>query len=156
MLTIEANNDEWSLNERLAWVEGCICFRVFISCLIPNLELLIEEEWRKSDFQPSSSTITIMAKGRGSKSTKLQAAREQPRANSQSPEKPDTKGKSKQVSDELRQAVKDLGGDDDDLDLIAGIDSDEEQDVASSSKGNKPVDGAVDEVRTTKVAVGQC
>lgn len=30
------------------------------------------------------------------------------------------------VSDELRQAVKDLGGDDEDLDLIAGVDSEDE------------------------------
>ena len=94
-----------------------------------------------------------MAKGRGSKSTKLQAARGQPKeskATSPSAEetpKPDIKGKSKQVNDELRQAVKDLGGDDDDLDLIAGIDSDEEQDTsASSSKGKKAADGDVDEV----------
>jgi ribosome biogenesis protein MAK21 len=87
-----------------------------------------------------------MAKGRGSKSTKLQAAREQPKGTLQSSEKSDVKGKSKQVSEELRQAVKDLGGDDDDLDLIAGIDSDEEQDAAPSTKGKKVADGAVDEV----------
>lgn len=87
-----------------------------------------------------------MAKGRGSKSTKLQAAREQPKATSPSQEKPDIKGKSKQVSEELRQAVKDLGGDDDDLELIAGIDSDEEQDAAPSTKVKKAADGEVDEV----------
>jgi hypothetical protein len=35
--------------------------------------------------------------------------------------------KGSKISDELRQAVKDLGGDDDDLDLIDGIDSDNEE-----------------------------
>ena len=95
-----------------------------------------------------------MAKGRGSKSTKLQAAREQPKATSASPEKPDIKGKSKQVSEELRQAVKDLGGDDDDLDLIAGIDSDEEQDDAAGTKAKKHLDGAVDEVSSHEVPPG--
>ena len=40
------------------------------------------------------------------------------------------KGKAK-VSDELRQAVKDLGGDDEDLDLIAGVDSDGEESAAA-------------------------
>lgn len=88
-----------------------------------------------------------MAKGRGSKSSKLQAAREQPKETSASPAKPDVKGKSKQVSDQLRQAVKDLGGDDDDLDLIAGIDeSDEELEVKSATKGKKAAEGIVDEV----------
>lgn len=101
-----------------------------------------------------------MAKGRGSKSTKLQAAREQPKATSSSPEKPepekpDIKGKSKQVSEELRQAVKDLGGDDDDLDLIAGIDSDEEQDAAPSTKGKKSSDGDVDEVSRCSDILGR-
>jgi len=39
--------------------------------------------------------------------------------------------KSSGISDQLRQAVKDLGGDDEDLELIQGIDDDEEEEVAS-------------------------
>ena len=45
------------------------------------------------------------------------------------------KGKAK-VSDELRQAVKDLGGDDEDLDLIAGVDSDGEEPAAKVPKSS--------------------
>lgn len=88
-----------------------------------------------------------MAKGRGSKSSKLAAAREQPAADSASSTKPANKGKAKQVSEELRQAVKDLGGDDEDLDLIAGIDSDEEQDAQPAAKSKKSGAETIDEVR---------
>lgn len=51
------------------------------------------------------------------------------------------------ISDALRQAVKDLGGDDDDLELIAGIDSDEETSppVTAAVKG-KGKDSSTDEV----------
>lgn len=59
-----------------------------------------------------------MAKGKSKATSKAQ--------------KPQQTGKSgkasskSDVSDSLRQAVKELGGDDDDLDLIAGVDSDDE------------------------------
>jgi hypothetical protein len=42
-------------------------------------------------------------------------------------------GQSK-ISDELRQAVKDLGGDDEDLELIAGVDEDEADSDAGPTK----------------------
>ncbi|ORY34646.1 CBF/Mak21 family-domain-containing protein [Naematelia encephala] len=59
------------------------------------------------------------------------------------------KGKSK-ISDALRQAVKDLGGDDDDLDLIAGVDSDEEEDDPASVKGK----GKATDEKSLKKALG--
>lgn len=58
------------------------------------------------------------------------------------PQKPVRAGKpaaKNNDNDTLRQAVKELGGDDDDLDLIAGVDSDDE-----AAPGNKS--GNVDEV----------
>lgn len=61
----------------------------------------------------------------------------------QKPQQPVKAGKASgelDVSDALRQAVKDLGGDDDDLDLIAGVDSDDESPADNASK--------IDEVRS--------
>lgn len=89
-----------------------------------------------------------MAKGRGSKSSKLAAAREATTtAPSETTTAPVNKGKAKQVSDELRQAVKDLGGDDDDLDLIAGIDGDsDEEEAMPVTKGKKKDEATVDAV----------
>lgn len=85
----------------------------------------------------------VMAKGRGSKSTKLQAARD-----GTAPEKPQAvdSAKTKNVSDALRQAVKDLGGDDEDLDLIAGIDDSENEEELQPAKKGKKGDDNVDEV----------
>ena len=86
-----------------------------------------------------------MAKGRGSKSTKLQAKRDgtAPKA---TPSTEVTEERTpRHVSEALRQAVKDLGGDDDDLDLIAGIDDSENEDEFESKKGKKSEDN-VDEV----------
>lgn len=55
--------------------------------------------------------------------------------------------KAKNISEALRQAVKDLGGDDEDLDLIAGIDdSENEEEVMPAKKGKKGSDDVVDEV----------
>jgi len=53
---------------------------------------------------------------------------------------PSTQGS--KISDELRQAVKDLGGDEDDLDLIEGIDSDNEESAvpAKQKVGDKSMD----------------
>lgn len=45
------------------------------------------------------------------------------------------KASTSKISDELRKAVKDLGGDDSDLELIAGVDSDDES-PQEASKGN--------------------
>lgn len=45
-----------------------------------------------------------------------------------------SKGGRATISDELRQAVADLGGDDEDLDLIAGVDNDEGDEPIVSSK----------------------
>lgn len=76
-----------------------------------------------------------MAKGRGSKSTKLQAKRDgtAPKAVAATEEATEVKT-TRHVSEALRQAVKDLGGDDDDLDLIAGIDDSENEDEFESTK----------------------
>lgn len=52
--------------------------------------------------------------------------------------------KGSKVSDQLRQAVKDLGGDEDDLDLIEGIDSDNED--ASTPVKQKGNEKSMDEV----------
>lgn len=38
------------------------------------------------------------------------------------------------ISDELRQAVADLGGDADDLELIAGVDNDDGDEIIASTK----------------------
>jgi ribosome biogenesis protein MAK21 len=48
--------------------------------------------------------------------------------------KPSAKPGQSKISDELRQAVKDLGGDDEDLELIAGVDEDEADSDAGSVK----------------------
>ena len=87
-----------------------------------------------------------MAKGRGSKSTKLQAKRDgtAPKAAPSTEEVTEAKTP-RHVSEALRQAVKDLGGDDDDLDLIAGIDDSENEDEFESKKG-KTSEDSVDEV----------
>lgn len=58
------------------------------------------------------------------------------------PQKPAKAGKpvtKTDNNDALRQAVQELGGDDDDLDLIAGVDSDDEAAPANKS-------GNIDEV----------
>jgi len=47
----------------------------------------------------------------------------------------DASAKTAAASDALRQAIKDLGGDDSDLDLIAGVDSDDENEAAPKAKG---------------------
>jgi len=76
---------------------------------------------------------------RGSKSSKLVAAKADGTAISADgkiaprPQKASTAN----VSDELRQAVMDLGGDEEDLELIAGIDSDEEED-SKAKAGDEP------------------
>lgn len=44
------------------------------------------------------------------------------------------------VSDELRQAIKDLGGDDSDLDLIAGVDNDDAADDFDSASKSAALD----------------
>lgn len=85
-----------------------------------------------------------MAK-RGSKSTKLQAAQA---ASGQVPAEANKNTSGKAPSDQLRQAVKELGGDDEDLDLIAGIDESDEEVVPKQSKGKEK---ATDEVRVIKV-----
>ncbi|WVQ84509.1 hypothetical protein IAT38_006663 [Cryptococcus sp. DSM 104549] len=74
-----------------------------------------------------------MAK-RGSKSTKLQKAHAA--GSSANAEEPKLEKKERKISDELLKAVKDLGGDEDDLDLIEGIDSDDEG-TAAAPKGDK-------------------
>ena len=90
--------------------------------------------------------ISEMAKGRGSKSTKLQAKRDGTAPKAAPPTEEVTEAKTpRHVSEALRQAVKDLGGDDDDLDLIAGIDDSENEDEFESKKGKKAED-TVDEV----------
>ena len=58
------------------------------------------------------------------------------------------KGKAAAVSDELRQAVKDLGGDEDDLELIAGIDEDDGPDIAGPSTSTAEASSKSNEVRT--------
>ena len=88
-----------------------------------------------------------MAKGRGSKSSKLQAARDGTAAKAESSfTKTAEASVPRHVSDALRQAVKDLGGDDEDLDLIAGIDDSEGEEVETVKKGTKSHDETVDEV----------
>ena len=58
------------------------------------------------------------------------------------------KPSSNKISDELRQAVKDLGGDEEDLDLIEGIDEGEdESSVPIKNKGRSS-----DEVHNTPIA----
>jgi ribosome biogenesis protein MAK21 len=86
-----------------------------------------------------------MAKNKGSKAA-------QPAANaSRLNQKPagtegSKSGKHSQISEQLRQAVKDLGGDDDDLDLIEGIDDDDEGITAPTGSKGKGKDASMDEV----------
>lgn len=87
-----------------------------------------------------------MAKGRGSKSTKLQAKRDGTAPKNAPSTEPADDKKPRHVSDALRQAVQDLGGDDEDLDLIAGIDDSENEDEFESKKGKKSSEDTVDEV----------
>lgn len=55
-----------------------------------------------------------------------------------------TNPKSSKISDELRQAVTDLGGDEEDLELIGGVDEDDEVPSLNSIKGKGK---STDEVR---------
>jgi ribosome biogenesis protein MAK21 len=66
-----------------------------------------------------------MAKNTGRKSDNAESGSSKPQAG--------PAGGSK-ISDELRKAVQELGGDDEDLQLIEGIDDDEEGDVLKSSR----------------------
>ncbi|KAK8849739.1 hypothetical protein IAR55_005074 [Kwoniella newhampshirensis] len=82
-----------------------------------------------------------MAKGRGSKSTKLQkaaAAGATSVASATTPIKSTARAPSSsqypKISDDLRQAVKDLGGDEEDLHLIEGIDEDDEEPAVKTDK----------------------
>lgn len=72
-----------------------------------------------------------MAKGKSKETSKADKPQKPAKSG-----KPPSKGGS---NDALRQAVTELGGDDDDLELIAGVDSDDEATPANKS-------GAVDEV----------
>ncbi|WWC95441.1 hypothetical protein V866_002304 [Kwoniella sp. B9012] len=83
-------------------------------------------------------------KGRGSKSTKLlnKTANTASATGANATAGPSTQSsRHAKISDELKQAVKDLGGDEDDLDLIDGIDEsdNEEQDKSATKvpKGEK-------------------
>ncbi|KAK1923668.1 putative ribosome biogenesis protein [Papiliotrema laurentii] len=81
-----------------------------------------------------------MAK-RGSKSSKLAAQGGKPSAPAAETTSADRAGKHSKISDELRQAVQALGGDEEDLDLIEGVDDDEEDSPATKStkpKGKEP------------------
>ncbi|OCF43874.1 ribosome biogenesis protein MAK21 [Kwoniella heveanensis CBS 569] len=93
-----------------------------------------------------------MAK-RGSKSTKLaqkatgaNIINAQPSATASTSAGPSKITKHSKITDELRQAVKDLGGDDEDLDLIDGIDEeDEDPSSGAASKGKGEKKGSSDE-----------
>ncbi|WVF68528.1 hypothetical protein IAT40_003296 [Kwoniella sp. CBS 6097] len=78
-----------------------------------------------------------MAK-RGSKSTKLAqkatGANAQVQASASASAGPSKATKHSKISDELLQAVRELGGDEDDLDLIDGIDEDDEVPSVSAAK----------------------
>ena len=50
------------------------------------------------------------------------------------------------ISNDLRQAVKDLGGDEDDLALIEGVDEDDEDEVIPYKSKGKGKESAKDEV----------
>jgi hypothetical protein len=94
-----------------------------------------------------TQTHIAMAKGRGSKSSKLQTKREGAALEKATVSDSPVAEKARNVSDALRQAVKDLGGDDEDLDLIAGIDdSENEEEAQPVKKGKKGSDDTVDEV----------
>ena len=58
----------------------------------------------------------------------------------------------KGISDELRQAVKDLGGDEEDLKLIAGIDEDDESEGIPSIKGKSKASDEVNHSLTTRLS----
>lgn len=62
------------------------------------------------------------------------------------------KSQSSKISDELRKAVKDLGGDEEDLELIEGIDEDDdEQSIPAVLKGKGTVSEEVRFIRETVV-----
>ncbi|WWC92883.1 uncharacterized protein L201_007845 [Kwoniella dendrophila CBS 6074] len=100
-----------------------------------------------------------MAKGRGSKSTKLlnktfgsSATATATGANSiAGPSNPNSNpNKHSKISDELKQAVKDLGGDEDDLDLIDGIDeSDNDDDNNNNNASSTSVPKVKGEKKST-------
>ncbi len=80
----------------------------------------------------TSTTLTTMAKNKGNSA---------PKGGSGGKPRKSFEGKARAgISDELRQAVVDLGGDEDDLDLIAGVDNDDGDEV-TAGKGK-----AADEV----------
>ena len=67
------------------------------------------------------------------------------------------KSKSSQISDKIRQAIKDLGGDDDDLELINGVDDDDEEpknDTQQKGKSSDEVSG-VNMFRRRKIDMGR-
>lgn len=72
-----------------------------------------------------SPTYTTMATSKGNKSAPKGAAKNTPRPSTGGGANVARKG----ISEELRQAVADLGGDDEDLELIAGVDNDDADEV---------------------------
>ncbi|KAL1412536.1 RNA-binding ribosome biosynthesis protein mak21 [Vanrija albida] len=85
--------------------------------------------------------------GKGKPSTSSQKGATKGSKQSAKPAAPKTKGG--KISDELRQAVKDLGGDEDDIALIAGVDNDDEEDNVPAAKG-----GAKTDEKSLKAALG--
>ncbi|TXT12976.1 hypothetical protein VHUM_01377 [Vanrija humicola] len=77
-----------------------------------------------------------MGKGKSSTSSHKGAAKAPKQ--SAKPAAPTTKGG--KISDELRQAIKDLGGDEEDIELIAGVDNDDAEDDVPASKGGPKTD----------------
>jgi len=62
------------------------------------------------------------------------------------------KSQSSKISDELRKAVKDLGGDEEDLELIEGIDEDDDEpSIPAVVKGKGTVSEEVRFIRETVV-----
>ena len=96
-----------------------------------------------------------MAK-RGSKSSKLAAQGGKPSAPAAEITSADRAGKHSKISDELRQAVQALGGDEEDLDLIEGVDDDEEDSPATKSTKPKGKEPSSDEVRFTAIGAKTC
>ncbi|KAK6908849.1 hypothetical protein I203_102854 [Kwoniella mangroviensis CBS 8507] len=96
-------------------------------------------------------------KGRGSKSTKLlnKTANTATATGANATAGPSTQSsRHAKISDELKQAVKDLGGDEDDLDLIDGIDeSDNEEQDRSATKMPKGEKKPTDE-KSLKMELG--
>lgn len=80
--------------------------------------------------------------GKGKSNTSAPKTASNPRASL--PQASASKGSRAGVSDELRQAVADLGGDDEDLDLIAGVDNDDGDEIIASTNPK-----AMDEVGCT-------